>query len=339
MKTEVYLRPPFASMEEVVEETDVWDATTASWVAQCPRLAECRILYNLRSTEEAHAATAGKAIHAGLALYYTGASLDECLVEIAKVWGHDADWRLPPTHRWVHLHLGHLEVVFRNYVAYAARHDSFKPLLIKREDLKLDQVIAGIWQVTDDGLVVLGESKFMMEFEVELPDGSTTKVVHSGKPDLPIEMGGVTLMLDHKTTSSYLSEWYFAKYKYSNQLRGYCAMLKALTGLEVGGALINGVYVGAKASDSKFTGAKVARYGPMNYQPAHLTEALLNQFYWREQLLHHHAQGYFPQNAGQACTYCDMGAICAASPSMRETVMRTDYKVSDRNVAETFLTL
>jgi hypothetical protein len=326
-------------MDEVVEQTDVWDATTASWVAQCPRLAEGRILYNLRSAEEAYAATAGKALHAALALYYTDGDLDACLLELARVWGHDADWRLPPTHRWAHLHLGHLEVVFRNYVAYAARHDTFKPLPVKREDLQLDQVIAGIWQVTDDGHVVLGESKFMMEFEIELPDGSTTRITHSGKPDLPIEMGGSIYILDHKTTSSYLSDWYFAKFKFSNQLRGYCAMLKALTGLPVGGALINGVYVGAKASDSKFTGGKVARYGPMNYQPAHLTEALQNQYFWREQLMHHYAQGYFPQNAGQACTSCDLQSLCAASPSMRETVMRTDYTVSPKNVAETFLTL
>jgi radical SAM protein with 4Fe4S-binding SPASM domain len=184
-----------------------------------------------------------------------------------------------------------------------------------------------------------------MEFPLEVSQGVNTpgtKTVlfhYAGRPDLPIEMGGQVYVLDHKTTSSYLSDWYFSQYKLSNQLRGYCAMLESLTGLRLGGALVNGVYVGEKATASGFTGAKFARYGPLMFQPGHLYEALLNQYYWKQQLYRFHEMEYFPQNAGKACQSCDYLPLCTTSPASREVTMRTDYRRTEMNVMETFLSL
>jgi hypothetical protein len=258
---------------------------------------------------------------------------------MAKVFGHDADWRLPPGHRYAHLHLGHLEVIAKNYVDHARKRDTFRPLILHREELNLERVVAGYWKMTDEGLVVLGESKFIMEFPLQLPDGKTVIYHHAGKPDLPISMAGSIRILDHKTTSSRLSDWWAAKHRFSNQLRGYAAMVNELTPYVADGALINAVYVGKEASDSLSKATKFARFGPFLYQPAHLTEALLNQYYWKQWLFKCHEQQYYPQNPDQHCGSCEMSELCNANPASRESAMRMNYKQSDRNIMETFLSL
>lgn len=339
MQTETYIRPPYKTIEEVLDSVDVWDASTASHVAKCPRAAEHKILDALEPIEEGVQMTAGKALHAAVDYYYHGIDPDECIEELHTVWGHDADWRLPPGHRYQHLHLGHLEVIFKNYVDYARKRDTFKPLSVRRDELALGQVLYGVWRMTDDGRVALGESKFIMEFFLKTPNGKDVRFVYSAKPDLPIIMGGETYILDNKTTSSYLSDWYFEQYKHSNQLRGYCATAQALTGLRFGGALINGLYVGEKASSTEFKGARVARYGPISFQPEHINEALLNQYYWLQELYHYHEQGYFQQVGNKMCQSCEYSNLCNASPAVRDSVKATEYRRSPRNIAQTFMSL
>src|SRR5258708_1369591 len=119
---------------------------------------------------------------------------------------------------------------------------------------------------------------------------------YAGKPDLPVMQGGEILLMDHKSTNSYLSDYYFDQFRFSNQLRGYCSMIERLTGQRLGGALINGLYVGNKAIDDASKAARFARYGPMMFQPGHLAEAIKNQYYWRKALDYHESEGYYPQH-------------------------------------------
>lgn len=339
--TETYIDPQFKSMEEVAAAVDLWDATTASWVAQCPRMAEEKILYGLQSKTESAAKTAGKTLHAGLDLYYMGLDRELCLEAAREAWKYGPDHRFPSTHKYAHMHQGHFEVILKNYFDFAARRDSFKPLLVRRDAINLKNVIAGIWQVTEEGYVILGESKFIMRFEVKHPKtGKLVEVTHAGRPDLPITMGGLNYVLDHKSTNSYLSDWFFDKFKFSNQFRGYCKMVGELTGLEMAGALINGIYMGKSAAEVGFKGNRFARFGPLHYSQAQLDECLLNQDAWKKTLYYYNEQGYFPQNApSEGCKNCDFAQLCSANPTMRNAIRRTEYIVSEKSVFETFLTL
>lgn len=328
LKQEWYYSERFPTKEALQEGFKLfWDASTSSQLAACPRRGYYNIERRLVPKEEAYQLAAGSAIHAAMATYYTtGGNVEIALQELQAVWGYPADYRLPPNHKYHHLNLGHLEVIFKNYADFAKRRDTFKPLVLHKDELDLTRVVGAHWLITEDERVVLGESKIIMAFTVE-----GEEFFYCGKPDLPIELGGQVYLMDHKSTNSYLSDWYFDQYRFSNQLRGYAAMLEQLLRklkLTVNGALINGIYMGNKAAQSEFGGTRFARYGPMMFQPAHLAEAIKNQWAWRKTLDYHRTMGYYPQHTSKLCSGCSYAILCAANPLIREAAMEREYDVS-----------
>lgn len=329
LREEFYLSNRFPDQAALEREVEFWDATTAQWVGDCPRRAEYAIRYNIIPKEEAVFLAAGRAIHAALAVFYASGDKDLAMHELRVTFGKDADWHLPPTHRYKHLHLGHLEVVLQNYLDYAVRRDTFTPLKIKLSDLNMQNVLAAHWLVTPDDYVVLGECKLVMEFQVRTKGDELIPFVYAGKPDLPIKMSGSIYLLDHKSTNNYLSDYWADQYRYSNQLRGYCAMLSELVPtMQISGAMINGIYIGAKASLSgkETKSIKFARYGPYIFQPLHLEEAIRNQYIWRKVLDWYESQGYYPQHASKLCSGCPYSPLCEASPRTRLVEIRQSYQ-------------
>lgn len=324
----VYLSSDVGSKEElaaIINRTIAPDATSLSWIAMCPRKAYYALVRKITPESEFLPLKAGKALHAALEAYYVKEPEEYCLQLLAESWGKDSSWRAPPDSRFSHLHLGHLEVILKNYFRYAKLRDMFKPVIVEWDDLDLSDVLGGVFRVTDDGKVVLGESKVAMRFEIEGKD-----FIYSGIPDLPIYQGDIHLVLDHKTTSAYLSEWYFKQYKHSNQLRGYCLMAQSLLRklkIKISGALINAIYVGERASLSGFKGDRFSRYGPMMYQPGHLAEAVYNQYHWRKMLDVYSEGGFWPQHASKLCSGCPYDTLCTTNPAIREHVIDQEYTV------------
>lgn len=326
---QVYLSPEFSSLEAIEQEVDLWDATTAQWLADCPRRGQYAIEHQVEPAKEAVVLSAGRAIHAGMAVLYSGGGDELALQTVIDTFGKPREWRLPPAASFSHIHLGHLEVIFKNYLDWRKKHDSFQPIVVELSDIDFTDVIAAIWQLTPDNKVILGESKLVMRFMVDTKDGQVP-FIYSGRPDLPIGLGGVNYILDHKSTNAYLSDYYFKQYRYSNQLRGYGAMILKLLKRTISGALINGVYIGERASLSDFKGEKFARYGPMSYLPAHLTEAIKNQYYWKKSLEWYKEQGYFPQHTSKLCSGCPFDTLCNASPMTRQSVIQLEYQPKPR---------
>lgn len=320
----MYLRPPLQTREDLEGFVrKFWDATTAQWIADCPRKGEYAIERGLVLSGEAPQLVAGRALHAGLDTLYCVENEDAAREEVLRVWNESGVGQLPPGHKFGHIHEGHLEIVFKNYLSYRRRADTFQVLRVKLSDLNLERVVGAVLRLGEDDSVVLGESKIIIEFDI---DGKP--FFYCGRPDLPIVWGGERMCMDHKSTSSYLSDWYFEQFRFSNQLRGYCAMLGVVLGLSFTGAVINGIYVGDKAAldakDSKAT--KFARYGPYPFRPSHLEEAIRNQTMWQQTLGWYRKQGYFPQHSGRICQGCSYADLCAASPRMREAVIQTMYR-------------
>lgn len=323
---ELYLSPPFTSREQLEEEVEFWDGTLASCIARCPRYGEYRIREDLLPTEEGVQLTAGHALHAALSTYYILGDLEAAMEELMRVWGHPVEFRLPPAHSYSHLHLGHLQIVLRNYCDFAKRRDTFKPILVDYDDLCLDRVVAAKWRITPNGRVILGESSMAITYEV-----NGEEFIYCGKPDLPISHGGKVLIMDHKCTNAYLSDWYFEQYRFSNALRGYCSMLSVvIPSVKPTGALINGLYIGDRAVMKEFKGTRFTRFGPLQFRPDHLEEAIRNQYHWRKALDYWEEQGYYPQNTGHACRRCDYASLCIANTKVRDNVKRTDYLRSDK---------
>jgi hypothetical protein len=322
-----YFSPAYPTRELLEKGVETnWDATTASQVAKCPRNAEYSVRYGLVAKDESYAMKAGGALHAALSLYYAGADGDLGLQELARVWGKGREFA-PPSTKFGHLNLGFLETIFKNYMDFAKRRDTFKPLIVKFEELDMTKVVGAVFRLTPEGNVILGESKIIMDFE----DVVKHPFVYSGKPDLPVESGGAIYLWDHKSTNSYLSTWYFDQYRFSNQLRGYCAMLSRMTKIQLNGALINGIYMGERAVLTDFKGDRFGRFGPMLYSPSHLDEAILNQYAWRKTLDYYEKEGYYPQHTSRLCGGCTFAELCAQTPIIRESVMHTAYTHINRS--------
>lgn len=316
-----YWTAPYKSREELEKEVEFWDASSASQIARCPRYGEHKIREGLRPKDTQYQLLGGKAIHAGLETYYTTFDTDLSMAAMESEWELGREFRLPPGHRFSHLHLGHLEVVLGNYFDYAKKRDTFEPLVVGFDELCLDNVVAGVFKTTEDGKVILGESKVTMRFDL---DGE--EFVYSGKPDLPIRMSGHVYVLDNKTTSGYLSDWYFEQFRFSNQLRGYCAINAGLMPEEkMAGAFINGLYVGERAVLREFKGTKFARYGPLHFNSADIHEALRNQLEWRMLLDYFEGRGFYPQNTGQSCRGCEFGSLCQSWGQLREAEKRNSF--------------
>ena len=328
--TEVeYFSPAYPDRAAVDAAFDSWDATTANWAAQCPTRGHYAIDLHLVPKEQVHFLVAGKALHAGMAVYYSHpdrqAAGPLALDVVRAEWGDTP--ALPPRHKYAHLTMGHVEVIFKNYLDYAKHRDAnFKPLTFAVEDLNLRDVVAAVWRINGEGRVIFGESKIIMNFPFTHADGQIENFLYAGRPDLPIQQGGSVLIMDHKSTNSYLSDWYFSQYRFSNQLRGYAKMIQELTGAEINGALINGIYMGDKAASVEFKGTRFARYGPFMYLPGHLDEAIQNQYWWKKTHQWHRQQEFFPQHTGKMCSGCPYDALCAATPRIRSHVAKAEYR-------------
>lgn len=94
---------------------------------------------------------------------------------------------------------------------------------------------------------------------------------------------------------------------------------------ELTGAMINGLYIGAKATSKEFGGSRFARFGPYPYQPGHLAEAIRNQYTWRKMMTVYEQLGYYPQHASKLCGGCPFADLCEASPASRASVIQRQY--------------
>jgi hypothetical protein len=293
---------------------------------------------------DTHPLVAGGAVHAGLAYYYAHGgpkSTDPDLCErVLEVLREEVDKRgglalLPPKHKYHHITTGHLEILFKYYFKYSAQHDSFAPIVVDPDDLDLSDVVGAKWWVTDSGRIVLGESAFLMRMQVEVPwSDKPEHYLYAGIPDLPVRLGGYDYVMDHKWTGGAIGTWWAYKWRADNTLRVYCAMLQKL--LKTRDSYFRGVLLNAgtwakTAATVKFKGTRFERFGPWDFEPGSIQEAMINHAaiirmsdFCADQL------GYFPQIPQQACANCDMLKLCVSAPEMRPATKFTEYKERDK---------
>ena len=332
MEVVEYFAPGYEDIEDVKSRHSIYDATTLQKIADCPRKYEVRAELGLEPARDASPKMiAGIAIHAALEYYYSFSVRGKAQEEMARAvarseWDSFAIDRALMDENAVHLSAEHIDGVLRNYFHTwnVERIDIYEPATYFLQDLILDDVIAAKWRVNEAGYVVLGESKLIMKFDV---DGE--EFVYSGIPDLPVtKQNGSLWAMDHKSTSSYLSDWWAKSFEVSNQLRGYMAMIRSLTGTIPEGGVINAIHVGKNALNPNSKAAKFERY-QFDFAPDHIDESLRNQLAWVKTIEHYRSTGYWPQGCGYGG--CDMPGLCRRDPETRIEVLATEYQPSTRN--------
>lgn len=332
----VYFADGFESIEDIrATHGTITDATYLSKIPSCPRSHQIAREERLRSAGQLSAKmVAGIAVHEGLDWYYSipepdrTASHERWAIQIIQdTWASFELDRALMDPKEIHLSAEHLSEVTQNYFDYWLRGaiEIYSPISgLYVSDLNLDNVLAAKFKTNSDDHIILGESSFIMLFEL---DGEP--LVLAGKPDLPVvKQDGRTYALDHKTTSSYLSDWWAQSHEVSNKLRGYMAMLRSLLGREMHGAVINALYVGKHATNPKSTATKFQRF-QFDFTPGHVEEALRNQLAWKKTIDFYRDLGYFPQGCGFGG--CDHPKLCKAEPAVRDVVKERDYVEDDRD--------
>jgi hypothetical protein len=342
MRDHIHFANGFSSIEEVEEaHGPIWDATTLSKVATCPRYHQVRVEENLEPADyTGPQLAAGCALHLGLEYYYSSARRDEAHERMAtEICGTEWDrwninlFEMSESDQKKYKHYGNdfLAEVLRSYF----RHWQFEAIEIYEpiagltvDQLNLKQVLAARFPLNHKDEIILGESKLVMRFDV---DGE--ELVLAGKPDLPVrKQTGDLWSMDHKTSLGYLSDWWVADHMMSNKDRGYMAMLGSLLGKPFSGTVINGIHLGEAAHrNPKSTATRFARF-EFDFSPDHVTEALRNQLAWRKTVDFYRQQGYFPQGCGFGG--CKMPSICRRDPPTRDIVKQTDWKQSTRTFWE-----
>lgn len=205
----------------------------------CPAKFDLRILQHWTSRRKSAPLGFGGAFHAGLAAWYRTNSRVEMLKALNGSW---PDGMPVDDYRTLQKAVDTLQAYVKHYPA-----ETF-------------QVVPGMVEVSFTLPTDMYLSCFDCGAKLGAWNGKDTLCGHCGRPlelieyggifDLLVEFSGSVYVVDHKTTSQ-LGANFFDQFRPNNQITGYTWASRLLSGMRVGGALINaiGVY---KASPPKF---------------------------------------------------------------------------------------
>lgn len=142
-------------------------------------------------------------------------------------------------------------------------------------------------------------------------------IEYGGIFDGLVEFNGSVYILEHKTTSM-LGPTYFYQFKPNNQVTGYVWGASQLSGMRVGGAIINAICV-TKTGKAKFERHLTTR------QPEDIARWLRDVWTSCNEIDHHKRTGHWPMRTPSCMQY----GMCAfhgvhVLPSEREQLMRLE---------------
>lgn len=302
MNTIIHIHDMFQDEEgfrewETEASGDIWSPSRLSTLASCPRKYQHQYVDGITEKEKAPMLSAGSMVHTGLHQYYLTGSAQEAIDKMREVYGD------LPTDEWTpqddHLKLPHMETVVRNYADHWEAHGTHKPIRVRYTDLKTDNLLAGRFVIDDDGVIMLGESTLLMQIEHH-----NTVIWIKGLPDLPVRnYSGNSLIMDHKTTSGWVSDYWAGKYRISDQFRWYAIMLKELLGIPFQGAVLDAVYVGKYATSTTSKATKFDRR-EYDFDATLLEETLDNTVALIGTAKRYGKMDYYPQHTGLYCGSC-----------------------------------
>lgn len=303
MEEVIYISPDFKDPDdfrqwEIDNEPYIFSPSRLGCLSACPRKYQHRYVDKYTSKVKGPMLAAGSLMHTGIHWWYMTNNVDDA-IEAMRSMVTEPEHYQP---RDEHLTLPHLEIVLRNYADHWMKHGTYQPVLVNYNDVIQDNLIAAKWMVTDHGMLVLGES--MMIVRIEDPD-SDRYIYVKMVPDMPVtNRSGNHYIMDHKTTSGYLSDYWAMKYRIADQFRLYAEGMHLLTGVPYQGAVLDAVYVGKYATIATSKATKFDRR-EWGYDASMIKESVRNAIQWQEIAGVYHETKYYPQNTGLYCGNCE----------------------------------
>lgn len=295
-----------------------WDSTSLGWLKECPRKYQYHMIEGWVGKGESVHLRFGIWYHSALELYdrlcINGATHEDSLLDVVL-------WLLKET--WI------------DGKPWTSDHAS------KTRENLVRSVVWYVEHFKDDPAktVVLANGKPAVElsFRMELNWGPGYKAGSDGKienvyldePRQPYMLSGHldrlvtfadgTYVMDRKTSSSTLGNYYFDQYDPDNQMTLYSLAAKVIYQTPVKGVIIDAVQVAVGFSQFK-RGFTYRTDGQME-------EWLGDLRSWFIQAEGYATAGYWPMNDKSCHKYggCVFRKICSKDPSVREKFLETDF--------------
>lgn len=279
-----------------------WDSTSLGWLKTCPRLYYYSKLRNLT--------TKSKSPHLDFGIWYHKALEN---YDHLRAKGNDHESALRTVTEYV------LFVTWHDGKPWESEHN------LKNRFNLLRTVIWYLEEYQHDNAttVTLEDGRAAVEFSFALPVDD--EIVLCGHLDKIVNFGGDFFVMDHKTTSVSPGAYFFDGYNPDNQMSLYSFAAQIILKSPVQGVIIDAaqVAVGFSAFSRGFT---------------FRTRSQLDEWYENMQayvkLAWHYADDeFFPMNDKACNNYgkCAFHKVCSTAPSMRETIIASDYIEQDWN--------
>lgn len=163
------------------------------------------------------------------------------------------------------------------------------------------------------------ELTFKFELDYGPINGFGRPYLLCGHLDRVVEFNGATMVMDRKTTTTTLSDYYFNQYEPNNQMSLYTVAGKVVIGSPVKGVIID-------AAQIMITGNRFVR-GFTYRTPDQVDEWLVDLRITLQTAEAYAAANYFPMNDTACGNYggCVFREICSKSPQVREKFLQTDF--------------
>jgi len=151
---------------------------------------------------------------------------------------------------------------------------------------------------------------------------------YCGIQDLLINLNDNILIVDHKTTGSYLNQLYFDQFTLDVQMRGYVALQLAL------GKRCDGVYINAIQIDTKYHKVKpdkhFVRYGPILFEQEQIDEWARDVERDLRRIEKYEAEGgRWPQFHSGCTVYfkrCSFFDVCRMPKTLADKTLEVEFK-------------
>lgn len=283
-----------------------WDSTSLGYLKTCPRLYQYIMIDGWGSTDESIHLRFGQEYHQALQDYSISRATkiphnDSLHDIIRELLIRTADWR-PDT---------------------SARAGKYK----NRESL----VRTAIWyleQFADDPAetYIMADGKPAVElsfrFELDWGPSGRSKVepyLLCGHLDRVVDFGGNLFVMDHKTTTSTPSAYYFDQYSPNNQMTLYTLASQVILGSPIKGVIINAAQL--MVDSSRFVRGFTFRTNE------NLEEWSNDLHHWLFQAESYANADYWPMN-DTACDKfggCRFREVCSKSPQVRDQFLAADF--------------
>ena len=260
----------------------------------------------LEGTEIIPTLHAGSIIHLALDLWYQGIDSDNILEVVEGEWG---DWNPPPGHKHAFLTHGHIQNVITEYMHHWTKKETLTPV-----------------DVMMDGQRVSAETPVV---------ASVGSYRYGGFLDMPCrdELGNL-YVVDHKSTTGNMGDYFFSRFVVSNQLRGYAMLLQEIMGEPVAGAIINGIYMGkaSRKPEAAFQ-RKVFNFSKdsLEEQGGNIDGVVRDIQNKQMRVLagEDPEKVWYQQEGRDNCTGCSFVELCKAPRALRSRIIERDFRLKD----------